>query len=431
MTEMERYFEYVNRLLKENNVTEFPTELTRLTEEDFCIPFYDYREDFRDKLIFTIDSAHTKDIDDAISLEILQDGYLLGVHIADVSEYVSPDTQLDVEAQKRGTSIYIPGMTIPMLPEILTNNLCSLVEGRDRNTLSVLIHLDKSGNVLNYRITKAVIRSRVKGIYHEVNKILQNTATNEIISKYADVIQTINNMNSLAKFLRAKRIESGAYIYNNSSPEVTFVKDRIWISPHKNEDAEEMIEEFMVLTNYLVSLYMIEHNLPTIFRVQKNENSLAEYRSRVNPHYSLALPSYCHFTSPIRRYADLIVHRSLNYHLAGYSAEQITAKMGINEMIELCELLTRRNHRADNLQYVTEKYCYVAFFNWECNKRFYGTVTKCTVDNCNTIIHLDDYNLKVLGKIALNRYIGKSISFRLEVRNGNKLCACDVKILAS
>ena len=145
------------------------------------------RLDLRDKPIFTIDGADTKDIDDAISVERTKTGYLLGVHIADVSHYVQPKSQLDNEAFKRGTSVYYANRVIPMLPKELSNGICSLNPQEDRLAFSCLCELDKQGNITDYKFAKTVIRSRVKGVYSEINSLLAGSDDAELKEKYADV----------------------------------------------------------------------------------------------------------------------------------------------------------------------------------------------------------------------------------------------------
>ena len=143
----------INKQLEEHNVpVEFPARLAGLSEKDFEVEFRQDRKDFRDLSVMTIDAADCKDMDDAVILEVTSSGYILGVHIADVTAYVLPHSDLDQEALIRGTSLYLPGLTIPMLPKVLTNDLCSLVPGKDRNTISVLINLDKDANVTNYSV---------------------------------------------------------------------------------------------------------------------------------------------------------------------------------------------------------------------------------------------------------------------------------------
>ncbi|MDW2999371.1 RNB domain-containing ribonuclease, partial [Faecalibacterium prausnitzii] len=178
------------------------------------------RLDLRDLPIFTIDGADTKDIDDAISIERTEGGYKLGVHIADVSHYVTEGSPLDNDAFERGTSVYIADKVIPMLPKELSNGICSLNPGVDRLAFSCLMEISDKGTVKKYKFAKTVIRSRVQGVYSEVNSILDGTANAQIKRKYKDVIDCIPVMNELAQILIKKRKDRGAPDIKSSESKV-------------------------------------------------------------------------------------------------------------------------------------------------------------------------------------------------------------------
>ena len=339
----------------------------------------DGRKDLRDKEIFTIDGADTKDIDDAISIEKVGDNYLLGVHIADVSHYVREGTALDKEAAKRGTSVYLLDSVIPMLPKELSNGICSLNEGEDRNTLSINILLDKDANILESKLYKAVINSKKKMTYDNVYKVIE---LNEVPEGYEPYVSTLKLMKELALKLIDKRNKEGAIDF--SIPEAKIVLDEndkaIDVIPRRITLANRLIEQFMVLANECVAKTFSEKKIPIIYRVHEMPEAdrlerfktflhnlnytneipedirpkdiqnilemskgqadekvvslmalrtmqLAVYSNQNLGHFGLALKNYCHFTSPIRRYPDLFTHRVISeYLLAEQSSSQGTIK---------------------------------------------------------------------------------------------------------
>ncbi len=340
------------------------------------------RIDLRAQPIFTLDGADTKDMDDAISIEKLPEGYLLGVHIADVSEYVRPGTALDGEALARGTSIYYADSVIPMLPRALSNGICSLNEGADRLAFSCLLTLSEEALVLSARFEKTVIRSRVKGVYSEVNALWDGTAGEETLVKYAPVAGELAVMREVYEKLAALRARRGALDIESGEAVLTLNEQGrcVGVERRTRGDAERMIEEFMLLANTAAAslargagapfVYRV-HEKPDIERVEMlkkalgaagvayhfagdipttrelaqllndtrgtpleravHENTLRSLaKARYSPvpegHYGLALANYAHFTSPIRRYADLAVHRILTDLRAGMDGEALQKK---------------------------------------------------------------------------------------------------------
>lgn len=332
------------------------------------------RVDLREKEIFTIDGADTKDIDDAVSLERVGKKYRLGVHIADVSHYVQEGSALDREAAKRGTSVYLIDAVIPMLPKELSNGICSLNPKEDRFALSITIDLDENANVLQSHVYKSVICSKKKMTYDDVYKVME---TDTIPGGYEPFVKTLREMKELAIKLVARRHEKGAIDFD--LPEAHIVldeKDRVLsIEPYPITIANRVIEQFMVLANECIAktfsekklpfLYRVHEkpdaeklqrleatlnhlNLPTIFskEVQAKEMQkvmekvqgrpeekvvsmmalrtmkLARYEPENLGHFGLALENYCHFTSPIRRYPDLFIHRVIS----GYLAKELDEK---------------------------------------------------------------------------------------------------------
>lgn len=342
------------------------------------------RLDLREEILFTIDGADSKDLDDAVSIARTSDGWKLGVHIADVSYYVREGTLLDQEALARGTSIYYADQVIPMLPPDLSNGICSLNPGEDRLSFSALLDLDRQGHLVGYRFCKSVIRSRVKGVYQEINQIFDQTAGEDILQKYAGLTDTLYLMRELAALLSTNKKQRGA-------PQIVTTESKISVSregiadavyPRKQGVAESMIEEFMLTANEAAASFALEHGIPFVYRVheppspekladlkellgrlgipagklapgvspgvlanilKQAENtplfpiinrqvlrSMAKAKYSVDPigHYGLALKNYAQFTSPIRRYPDLAIHRVLSALLRGQKADSLQKKYG-------------------------------------------------------------------------------------------------------
>ena len=336
------------------------------------------RMDLRALPIFTIDSAETKDIDDAISLTRTSDGgFELGVHIADVSNYVKPGTELDNEAFSRATSVYYADQVVPMLPKALSNGICSLNENELRLAFSCLMRLDKEGGLTDYRFVKSIIRSRVKGVYSEINALLAGTADAEIKAKYADVIDQLPAMKELYGHRARLRRERGCM--DIESGEVKLILDEngrcIDVKKRTSGESESMIEEFMLLANQCAAHFARVKQIPFVYRVHEEPNaeklerlhallqacgindhfakdvptpkelsailegvrgtpyeqiintgmlrcmSKALYEEKPKGHYGLVLKDYAHFTSPIRRYPDLAIHRIMTDMLKGTEKE--------------------------------------------------------------------------------------------------------------
>lgn len=327
------------------------------------------RTDLRDKMIFTIDGKDTKDIDDAISIEkIDNDKYILGVHIADVSHYVKKGSYLDDDAYERGTSVYLVDRVVPMLPHKLSNGICSLNPNVDRLAMSCVMEINGKGYVSNYQIFKSVIRSKKQMNYDDVNSILED---NVIPSGYEEYVDTLRTMNELSNILRKKMVRHGYIEFNIKEPKI-IVDDSchpVDIKICEQRTGEKLIENFMIVANETVAGFIEDKNLPGIYRVhdKPNKEKLIEYLkflsikgynikadvNRFSPkdyqniinkfkndpardilgtlaiqtmskakysdinigHYGIASKRYSHFTSPIRRYPDLTLHRLLKDYL--------------------------------------------------------------------------------------------------------------------
>ncbi len=360
-------------LLEHGIRTIFPEKAVYAAEKAAATPLSTSgRLDLRDSVIFTIDGADAKDLDDAISLEVTRDGYILGVHIADVSYYVRYGTPVDKEAFARGTSIYFTDKVVPMLPECLSNGACSLDAGTDKYALSALITLDHTGAITDCRIENTIIRSKVRGVYSEVNDLFRNHTHSPYYEKYKPVYKQLLSMYPLYKILAHRADARG--VLELESAEAKFILNEegmpVDIIRRSRGDAERLIEQFMLTANEAVARYMCMHQLPCVFRIHEapDEDKLTAYKnfihnaglsilslrqkklttasfapilreaeekgiarvvSRVTlraqmkakysekraDHFGLGLSYYCHFTSPIRRYPDLSVHRILKYAL--------------------------------------------------------------------------------------------------------------------
>lgn len=357
-------------------------------EEEIC-----GRLDLRNRVIFTIDGDDTKDIDDAISILKYEDGtYELGVHIADVSHYVTRDSLLDKEAYARGTSVYLVDRVIPMLPHRLSNGICSLNPGVDRLAMSCIMKIDRLGRVVHYEIKKSVIRSRIQMTYRKVNDILDKGIVAE---GYEPFVEDLQLMRELSDILRTKMVKRG-YIEFSSSEAKILVDEEckpVDIKLREEGTGENMIENFMVAANETVGSFVFYQDLPGIYRVhdkpdEKRLNSFfqflsargyvvtgkkkgitsrdlqnilkqlsdkpdakilndlaircqakAVYSDENIGHFGLGSKCYSHFTSPIRRYPDLILHRLVKDYTEAYSDEVIDYwSANLKEMANHCSI---------------------------------------------------------------------------------------------
>lgn len=364
---------------------EFPEEVLKEARkiaeggvQEYC---FNNRENLCNMNIFTIDGAESKDLDDAVSVEKTDYGYLLGVHIADVSHYVRGNSNLDKEAMKRGTSIYYADKVVPMLPKELSNGICSLNPNENRLTLSAFIKLDNEGKIISYRFCKSVIRSRVKGVYSEINSILDGSESAEIAEKYSAVRNEIFLMNELADILIEKKKRRHAPELETTESKLVIDENGICcaVIPRQRGKSEEIIEEFMLTANEAAAKLAREKKVPFVYRIHEAPpeskietlheilpklgfdcphftefkpvhasrilesakgtdkfeavnllvlRSMSKAKYSVEPvgHFGLVLDDYAHFTSPIRRYPDLAIHRIITDILAGYNNEWLNKR---------------------------------------------------------------------------------------------------------
>ena len=410
-------------------------EAERVGNEPISDEEYAKRLDLRGEPIFTIDSKDAKDLDDAISVKRTDFGYTLGVHIADVSHYVKEGSAIDEEAINRGTSVYFADRVIPMLPEVLSNGACSLNAGTDKLAFSALIELDKEGHITKYDFKKTIINSKVRGVYSEVNEILDGTASEEILNKYAPVMESLMSAKELADILKANSAARGTMELD--SGESKFILDEngicIDIMPRVSGEAEQLIEQMMVTANIAAAKFSLDHKLPFLYRVHgtpdpKRVEELvtllqlvgvpckeivkpnpetqdfaaildrvrglpcetlvsqrllrtmekARYSTEETGHFGLALSDYSHYTSPIRRYPDTSIHRVLSAFVEGMPAEEVRRRYA-----QFCETSATESSRNEIRALIAERDaedCYMAeYMSQHIGEHFEGTVSGVTI----------------------------------------------------
>lgn len=388
------------------------------------------RRDFRDLTIFTIDGADSKDFDDAISLEISKNGnYILGVHIADVAHYVQEFGAIDEEAFKRGNSVYLLNKVIPMIPFELSNGICSLNEGVDRLTLSVIAEINKSGDVVKYEICESVINSNKRLVYENVSDYLEKNIVHESI---VGLEKILDNMYELSQILQKKREEGGAIDFD--IPEVVIeVDENGWpqnIHKKDRRSANKLIEDFMLMANVCVAKEYFFKHIPFLYRIHERpkEDKISElnaylrplgyminYDGKVEPrdvqkvlekakgtkeemfistmtlrsmtkaryseindiHFGLAFDYYSHFTSPIRRYADLTIHRIIKRHLKGTLSKGIIKNLKL-VLPEIAEQVSRTEKIAQDAERQVEDIKMAEYMSERIGERYVGRVSSIT-----------------------------------------------------
>lgn len=382
-SELDNDLDYKVVLEKHGINTTFSKDVLSEIDEENKIDLTD-RVDLRDDITITIDGATSKDLDDAIGLIKTQDRYILKVSIADVTHYVKPGSKLDEEAQNRATSIYFVDQVVPMLPKVLSNGICSLHPNVDRNTLTCEMEIDFFGNLRNTKIYESVINSNYRLVYSDVNKLFDNDK--DEINKYKDIYGILKEMNKLAKILNKKRVKKGSIELETADCKFIMDKDLEIDKIEKTTrgESEKLIEEFMVYTNEAVAKYMKGEefvyrihdkpnkkkldNLKELFQTLEIAQSIdfdnlqphdfkeildnidsdiikavvsktivrsfqkAIYTTQNVGHYGLALEEYTHFTSPIRRYPDMLVHRLVKMKNKG----QDTKYDELEEILQFC-----------------------------------------------------------------------------------------------
>lgn len=455
----------------EDELTTIPLELD---QQMVAKGLKEGRLDLRDEIIFTIDGEDTKDIDDAISIKKTADYYELGVHIADVSYYVKEDSALDEEAYYRGTSVYLVDRVVPMLPHKLSNGICSLNPNVDRFAMSCIMQVNNLGEVIKYQITPSIIKSNIQMTYTNVNKILEN---NEIPTGYETYVEKLKIMNELSDILRKKMINRGYMEFDSPEPKILVDEN---CHPYKIElrsqrTGEKLIENFMILANETVSSHIFYQELPSIYRVHdkpdqekiqsflnflslrgyvvtgKNKiispkdlqhilkqlkdkpdamvlNDLAirsqakaKYSEDNIGHFGLGSKCYSHFTSPIRRYPDLVLHRLLKDYATSYSKDVIS-KWEL-KLPSICEHTSQKELDSVNCERDVEKMKKAEYMEDHIGEIYEGVISGVTpfgifVELANTVEGLvkledipndyfmyDESGYMVYGKRTNKRYM--------------------------
>ena len=445
------------------------------------------REDLRDVVMVTIDGEDAKDLDDAVSVSKEGEDYLLGVHIADVTNYVQENSALDREALKRGTSVYLVDRVIPMLPHKLSNGICSLNEGVDRLALSCIMRVNPKAEVVDYRIVESVIRVDKRMSYTSVKKILEDKDEEEC-RKYEALVPMFQMMEQLAGLLRSKRKKRGSIDFD--FPETKIILDKeghpLEIKPYERNTATKIIEDFMLLANETVAQHFYWLELPFVYRIHDNpdpekiqqlgvfisnfgygikttqeevhpkeiqkllgkiegtpEEALisrlalrsmkqAKYSVECTGHFGLACQYYCHFTSPIRRYPDLQIHRIIKEQLRGRLKENRIRHY--NEILpQVADHSSKMERRADEAERETDKLKKTEYMEQHIGERFEGVISGITswgiyVELSNTVeglIHVselrgdyyyyDEKNYEMIGRDSGKKYkLGQRIAVIVE-----------------
>lgn len=415
------------------------------SKEEITEKTLERRADFRREKVITIDGPTAKDLDDGVSVNIMPNGnWLLGVHIADVSHFVEEDGYLDREALKRGTSVYLLNRVVPMLPKVLSNGVCSLNEGEDRLALSCLMEIDGEGNVVSHEIYESVICSCARMVYDDVSDILEK-GDERLVEKYGFIYDNLKEMEKLAAVLRHKRKIQGSLDFDIPEAEIMLDEEEnpIAIKPAERRTANRMIEEFMLVANETVAEHFYWMQYPFLYRVHEkpdpekmmdlksylmnfgihlkgsadniNPKTLADiitqiedkpyegvvnrvmlrtmkkayYSTECDGHFGLAFRYYCHFTSPIRRYPDLFIHRVIKKSIKG---EMTEAKLGKYraDALNAAELSSRTERKAQELEREVDKLKKCQFMLDHIGDEYYGTVSGVTefgvyVELANTV----------------------------------------------
>ena len=425
-----------------NLYNNFPGKVEEMAETlPESINKFDYpqRKDLTDKIIFTIDGEDTRDIDDAISIEINSNGNrVLGVHIADVGEYVRKDNVFDKEAFKRGTSVYFPNLVLPMLPRQLSNGICSLNERVDRLTLSCFMEFDKNADLVNYEICESIINSKKRFTYTKVQAIFEGDR-----EENPELIESLLNMRELAKQLEEKRRKRGAIEFNIPEVQVGLneLGDVLTLTKREQNESHKLIESFMVVANETIATHFLAKKVPFVYRIHEKPDSekvqrlvtmvnnfgvqhkinieqcepkdiqellkdikdqpceyvlnkialrcmkKAKYDPECIGHYGLASPKYCHFTSPIRRYPDLTIHRIIKSYLRNELDDK--RKIMLKEFVALSSLQSSEKERnAEAVERDVDDLYRTFYMTHHIGEEFDGIVSSVT--NFGVFVELDN-----------------------------------------
>lgn len=379
------------------------------------------RRDLRALDCFTIDGPNARELDDALSLIITDDGYRLGVHIADVTAFVPEESALAYEAENRGTTIYLPGKTIPMFPSVVSEEFCSLIPNMDKLAVTMFIDFDSNGNIMDYEVCRSVIRSRVRGIYSEVNMIIEGNADISILEKYKSVLNEIEIMRTLAEILHNNRAHYGASVSSYNEYKYNFKDGMLELSVCGNTKADMIICEFMVAANTCMACYFEANNLPGIYRVQKDTSFNARYSVEQHNHESLAIcGGYMRFTSPIRRAVDYMIHKVLIAFLEGESADGLRQRY-MEELSAYCGKAQSLEERAKHIERKIVNECHMLYFARHAEEAFRGIVVGTSRISNDTMIAIQPYNIRIFGASVLSKYIGEEFWVRVAVDSESNL----------
>ena len=390
---------------------------------------YPNRLDYTDNITFTIDGEDTRDIDDAISIEINSKGNrVLGVHIADVGEYVKKDNIFDKEAYKRGTSVYFPNLVLPMLPRELSNGICSLNERVDRLALSCFMEFDKGANLVDYKICESIINSKKRFTYTKVQAIFEGDR-----EENPELIDALLTMRELASQLENKRKERGAIEFNIPEVQISLndLGDVLNLQKREQNESHKLIESFMVVANETIATHFLAKQIPFVYRIheQPDAEKISNLLSMVNSfgvehkikadevkpkeiqellndikekpceyvlnkialrcmkkakyspdcvgHYGLASPKYCHFTSPIRRYPDLTIHRIIKSYLHNEIDEN--KKVMLKEFVTMSSMQSSdRERNAEAVERDVDDLYRVFYMTHHIGEEFEGIISSVT-----------------------------------------------------
>lgn len=458
---------------------EFPTKVLNQAErvaKEVSTADMAGRMDIRDLLTVTIDGEDAKDLDDAITLSKEGDIYKLGVHIADVTNYVQEYSALDEEAKERGTSVYLVDRVIPMLPHTLSNGICSLNQGEDRLALSCMMDIDAKGRVVGHKIAETVVCVDRRMSYTAVKKILEDK-DEKTIEEYQDFVPMFELMKELAAILRKKRMQRGSIDFD--FPETKILLDDkghpVEIKPYERNVATKIIEDFMLIANETVAEDFFWQQVPFVYRTHDNPDSekihklatfinnfgysihigqdevhpkelqkllqkiegsteeplisrltlrsmkQAKYSTISSGHFGLATNYYCHFTSPIRRYPDLQIHRIIKECLRGKMNDKRISHYD-KILPEVAKHASDMERRADEAERETEKMKKVEYMSAHIGEEFEGVISGVTAwgfyvelpDTIEGLVHVtslkDDYydyfesTYELVGQITNHRY---------------------------
>ncbi len=444
------------------------------------------RMDLRNMQMVTIDGEDAKDLDDAVSLSYENGIYHLGVHIADVSNYVQESSALDKEAYERGTSVYLVDRVIPMLPHTLSNGMCSLNMGEDRLALSCLMDIDETGEIIDHKIVETVINVDERMNYSDVNKILNEDKAEDLIVRYADEVPMFKLMAKLSSIIREKRRQRGSIDFDFPESKIILNKKGVpvKIAPYERGVAQKIIEDFMLLANETVAQHFFWLESPFLYRVHQapdpekitklvtfirnfglsvklnkggteihpkeiqkllgmiegtDEEALisrltlrsmkrAEYSAECKGHFGLACNYYSHFTSPIRRYPDLQIHRIIKDHLRGRFNERKASHYN-SILSTVAKDTSTKERRADEAERETEKLKKAEYMTYHLGETFEGVISGVTSWGIYVELENTIEGLVHVSKLMGDYYYFKEDSYEMVGRDYGKTYKLGQRVL--